>query len=58
MIDNRMDADLCGDCLGKGKVDKLHAAGLKVNCWTLDTLEEVEIAKQAGVDFITTNILE
>ena len=58
MIDNRMDADLCGDCLRKEKVDKLHAAGLKVNCWTLDTLEDVEIAKQAGVDFITTNVLE
>ena len=58
MIDNRMDADLCGDCLRKEKVDKLHVAGLKVNCWTLDTLEDVEIAKQAGVDFITTNVLE
>ena len=58
MVDNHMDADLWGDCLTKEKVDKLHEAGLKVNCWTVDTPEQAELVKQAGVDFITTNILE
>ncbi len=58
MIENKFDADLCGYCVTKEKVDKLHNAGLKVNVWTLDTLEHAELAKAFGVDFITTNILE
>ena len=58
MLDNRIDADLCGYCVTKEIVDRLHEAGLKVNCWTLDTLEHAELAKRVGVDFITTNILE
>lgn len=58
MISNRFDADLCGYCVSKEGVDRLHAAGLKVNCWTLDKLEHAEMAKAFGVDFITTDILE
>lgn len=34
------------------------AAGLKINCWTVDTLEDAALMKEAGVDFITSNILE
>ncbi len=58
MIDNELDADLRMRCLTKEYVDKLHAAGRKVNCWTVNTLEDAEKAKSLGVDFITTNILE
>lgn len=58
MLKNRLDADLCGYCVTKALVERLHAAGVKVNVWTLDTLEHAEMAKAAGVDFITTNILE
>ena len=58
MVDNDLDADLCGYCLSKEFVDRLHSAGKKVNVWTLDKLEHAELAKQCGVDFITTNILE
>ena len=58
MVDNKLDADLCGYCVSKEFVDKLHKAGIKVNCWTLDKLEHAELAKACGVDFITTNILE
>ena len=58
MIENKMDADLCGYCVTKEKVDVLRAGGRKVNVWTLDTLEHAEMAKAAGVDFITSNILE
>ncbi|MBR2645942.1 MAG: hypothetical protein IKD47_00070 [Clostridia bacterium] len=58
MINNRFDADLCGYCVTKEKVDALHSAGLEVNVWTLDTLEHAEMAKAAGVDYITSNILE
>lgn len=58
MVDNGLDADLCGYCVSKEFVDKLHNAGIKVNCWTLDKLEHAELAKACGVDFITSNILE
>ena len=58
MIDNGLDADLRLSVLTKEYVDKLHAAGRKVNCWTVNTLENAEKAKRLGVDFITTNILE
>ena len=58
ILDNGLDADLCGWCLTKEVVDTLHAKGRKVNVWTLDTLEHAEMARAAGVDFITTNILE
>ena len=58
MIDNQMDADLCGYCITPEKVRVLHEHGRKVNVWTLDTLEHANMAKAVGVDFITSNILE
>ena len=58
MIDHRMDLDVRGDKLTKEIVDRMHAAGLEVNCWTIDKPEHAEIMKSLGVDYITTNILE
>ena len=58
MIENDLDADLCGYCVSKEYVEKLHAAGKKVNCWTIDKIEHAEYMQACGVDFITTNILE
>lgn len=58
MIDNRFDADLCGYCVTKEKVDALHKEGLLVNVWTIDALKDAQKAKEYGVDFITTDILE
>ena len=54
----RFDADLCGLCVSKEYVSRLHEAGLKVNCWTIDTPEHAEKLIGMGVDFITSNILE
>lgn len=58
MIENGIDADLCGYCVTKEKIARLHAAGRVVNCWTIDKLVHAELMKEAGVDYITTNILE
>ena len=58
MLENDLDADLCKDSVTKEFVDKLHAAGKKVNVWTVDTLDCAEYLKACGVDFITSNILE
>ena len=44
--------------LTKEIVDKVHTAGLEVNCWTVNTKEEGEAMVAMGVDYITTNILE
>lgn len=58
MVNNKLDADLCGTCISKEFVDRLHKEGRKVNCWTIDCLEHAELMKAAGVDMITSNILE
>lgn len=39
-------------------VEQVHAAGLPVNCWTVDTKEDGEAMAELGVDYITTDILE
>ena len=44
--------------LTKEIVDQVHAAGLEVNCWTVNTKEDGEALAEMGVDYITTNILE
>lgn len=58
LIDNNIDADFWSGCVTKEVVDKLHLAGLKVNCWTIDSEEDAKRLKNCGVDFITSNILE
>lgn len=58
MVENDLDADLCGYCVTREFVDRLHKAGKKVNVWTLDSIEHANLAKNFDVDFITTNILE
>ena len=42
----------------EGYCAKLKAAGLKVNAWTCDNPADAERLIEAGVDYITTNILE
>ena len=44
--------------LTKEIVDQVHAAGLEVNCWTVNAKEDGEALVKMGVDYITTNILE
>ena len=42
----------------KEMVDECHAAGVLMNCWTVDDPEDAKRLIDMGVDFITTNILE
>lgn len=58
IISHRFDADLNFKYLTKEKVDILKSAGKKVNCWTVNTLEDARRMQSFGVDMITTNILE
>ena len=54
-IEHNMDLDVVHSIVTRDAVDRMHAAGLKVNVWTVDRVEDFERVKAAGVDFITTN---
>ena len=54
-IEHTMDLDVTHSIVTKAAVDRMHQAGLKVNVWTVDRIEDFDRVKAAGVDFITTN---
>ena len=54
----KLDLDIKYVALTKERVDALHAAGIEVNCWTVDTLEDAQRMAEYGVDYITSNIVE
>ena len=51
----KMDLDVVHTIITKEAVDAMHDAGLKVNVWTVDRVEDFERVKAMGVDYITTN---
>lgn len=52
------DLDIHYTAVTRDIVAEAHDNGLEVNCWTVNTLEDGEAMLEAGVDYITTNILE
>ena len=58
LINDKMDVAVFFVALRKDTIDAFHAAGLKVNCWTIDNKYFAEHLASIGVDYITTNILE
>lgn len=54
-IDHKMDLDVVHSIVTADAVTRMHQAGLKVNVWTVDRIEDFERVKAAGVDYITTN---
>lgn len=54
----RLDLDISQKAITREKVAAVHAAGLKLNCWTVNTEEDGQRLIAWGVDYITTNILE
>lgn len=54
----KIDVDIKYTALTEETVKEMHAAGLKVNCWTVNEPEDGERLAKMGLDFITTNILE
>ena len=54
-IERKMDLDVVHSIVTKQAVDRMHEAGLTVNVWTVDRVEDFERVKAAGVDYITTN---
>ena len=57
MTENNIDADLNWSCVTRRRVKRLHNAGVKVNCWTVDGVACATLMSDYGVDMITTNIL-
>ncbi len=58
VIAHRFDVDIHYPKLTRELLDRFHANGITVNCWTVNEVEEGEALVRDGVDFITTNILE
>ena len=55
---DKIDLDIGFSALTAERVAAVHAAGLLVNCWTIDSAEDAQRLISYGVDFITTNIRE
>ncbi len=58
VLNERFDVDVHHAALTEERVQMLHGAGLRINCWTVDKKEKAELLAAWGVDYITTNILE
>ncbi len=58
VIADKFDIDVQFKALSAEIIDRIHKAGLKINCWTVDSKEEAEKLVKMGVDYITSNILE
>ena len=54
----KMDIDIEDRLLTQDLVDLFHKKNLKVNCWTVDTVEGLRKLEEMGVDYITTNTLD
>ncbi|MGI6701181.1 MAG: glycerophosphodiester phosphodiesterase [Christensenellales bacterium] len=55
---HNLDLDIFYRALNRNRIELLHQAGIKVNCWTVNTLRHARKLDKWGVDYITTNILE
>ena len=58
LTEDHIDLDLYYPAMTAEWAEKLHAAGIGINCWTVDKKEDAERLIGWGVDYITSNILE
>lgn len=58
LLAHGLDLDAHYAAVDAALVQRLHAHGRKVNCWTVDAPEEARRLVAMGVDYITSNILE
>ncbi len=54
----KMGLDIFYENINADRIAACHAAGVEVNCWTIDDSEIAEKLISWGVDYITSNILE
>ena len=53
-----MDLDIYFEGFDAETAERCHRYGIKVNCWTVDRLEDAARLADLGASFITSNILE
>lgn len=58
LVENKLDIDPYFECLTEELVKKLHNAGIVINCWTVNEVENVILLDKWGVDMITSNFIE
>lgn len=58
LASHRFGLDVQFGAVTKELVDACHAAGVPVNCWTVDHPDDAARLIACGVDYITTNVLE
>jgi len=58
LASKQLDIDIQWGGVNEDFMAKCKAAGLKVNCWTVDHPDDAARLIDLGVDFITSNILE
>ena len=58
LVADKLDIDILHTALTEERIQAMHAAGLIVNCWTVDDPARGEELAAWGVDHITSNILE
>ncbi|MBR1586177.1 MAG: hypothetical protein IJ662_11595 [Clostridia bacterium] len=54
----RLDLDIDHHLLTKPLADACKRAGIEINVWTVNTLQDAQRVIDLGVDYITSNILE
>lgn len=56
LIENRINLDTRYTLIRKGTVMRLHEAGLEINVWTVNSVEEFRrMTEELGVDYVTSN---
>ena len=55
---DRLDIDAHHESLTEERINALHAAGITINCWTVDDPDRAATLADWGVDQITSNLLE
>lgn len=58
LLEHHLDVDMLYKWVSPELVARCHEAGIEVNCWTVDKLEDAEYVIECGVDYITSDILE
>ena len=58
LTQNHLDLDIHHKGISAEQIAACHAAGVKVNVWTVDNPEDAMRLASWGVDYITSNILE
>lgn len=58
LVTHSLGLDILHTALEREWVERLHASGIEINCWTVDDPTAAERLSEMGVDYITSNSLE